>query len=486
MPPPLPRLATSMLIDGALIARSDGDRSVRRIVDPARDRPLGAAPEATPAEVDAAVAGAARAFRDGTWRRRTPEQRGEVLRQIADRLRAAAADLALVESCNVGKPVDQARGDVQQAIDLFDYYARVIVDQPGEVIQDDDDQMTVVLREPVGVVAVIVPWNYPLAIAATAVAPALATGCSVVLKPSELTPFSALGLAEAAAGLLPPGVLNVVCGEGPTVGDALVSHPGVDQVAFTGGTATGAAIMAKASRSLKRLGLELGGKSPTIVLDDAPFDASVAAALQRIATNQGENCGAGSRLLVARPLYDDFVAALVAAAARLRTGDPQEVGTDLGPMISAAHRERVRGHVAVARQEARAVFTGSVPSDAPLANGFFEPLSIWEAGPDTRLWHDEVFGPVLALTAFGSESEAVALANDSSFGLMASIWCGDRGRGFRVARALRAGVIRINDASPPLHGPWGGFKQSGLGGRGQGRYGLHACTELKQISLDLT
>lgn len=473
-----------ILVGGEFVARDSADH-VRAVVDPARDTIIATVPEASISHVDRAVHQAREAFDRQIWAGKDPWERGSTLLAIATEMRHVHDELAALESLNVGKPIAQARGDVHLAIQIFDYYGRVIVDYPTEVIEDGPEQLTFVTRVPVGVVAAIVPWNYPLAIAATAVAPALAMGCSVVLKPSELTPLTALRLGEIASKHLPAGVLSVIPGDGPTIGSRLAIHDEIDQIVFTGGTETGRHIMRSAAADVKRIGLELGGKSPTIVLADAPVQASVADALQRIVLNQGENCGAGSRLLVHESRYDEFVDRLVDAAARVTIGDPQDEATTLGPMISATHSERVRSYMTVAAKECQEIFVGETPSERPLVDGFFAPLSIWEAKPGGKIWREEVFGPLLAVTRFSEEDEAVTLANDSVYGLMASIWAGDRGDALRVSRRLRVGSIRINQASPPLHGPWGGFKHSGLG-RSQGRYGLERSSELKQISVNLT
>lgn len=475
----------AMLIGSRLVRRNPHDQRVREVTDPARDRTLAVVPEATEDETRDAVAAARGAFVNRSWSRLTPRERGDALLAVAAVLRDHADELTRLESLNVGKPVSQARGDIALAADYFDYFGRVIIDLPGEVIQNDDDQMTFVVRQPVGVVAAIVPWNFPLVVAATAVGPALAAGNTVVLKPSELTPLSALRLGELVADILPAGVLNIVAGGGNTVGETLTGDTGVNRIVFTGSTTTGKRIMSKASGTMKRIGLELGGKSPTVVLDDAPLEASVRSALQRIALNQGENCAAGSRLLVHKSGYDAFTEALRAEAAKLVPGDPQSDCTDIGPMISLEHRRRVESYVDLAQHDGQALYIGGTPDDSELERGFYVPVSIWNVGTDSRLWSEEVFGPVLAVVSYEDEDEAIKLANDTQFGLLATVWCGDRGRGLRVARRIDAGVVRINNAGSPLHGPWGGFKMSGIG-RGYGRHAIEESTELKQINLDLT
>jgi len=456
----------------------------REILDPARGTVISEVPDAEGKDVDEALRAARAAFEAGLWSRASRSHRGDALLAIALRIREHIDDLALIDSLNVGKPIGQARDDAGQAADFFDNCGRVISTLTDEILDGGEGETCLVVREPVGVVAAITPWNFPVAIAASALAPALAAGNSVVLKPSPQTPLSALRIAEIASDLLPHGTLSVVAG-GQTVGRALADHAQVDRIVFTGSTATGREIMRVAAQDFKRVGLELGGKSPTIVFADAPFDAAVRSALARFTLNQGENCSAGTRLLVQESIADRFIEALVAAADGLSVGDPQQETTAIGPMITARHLERVRGHMEQADAEAARLYVGPTPSRPPLRDGFFAPVSIWRAGPDTALWRNEVFGPTLAVTTFEDEDDAIRLANDSDYGLMAVVWCGDRARGIRVARRVQAGIVRINQAGMPTGGPWGGFKASGIG-RSYGRYGIDAASELKQINIDLT
>jgi len=456
----------------------------RDIIDPARGTTLTTVTDATTAEVHAACSLARSCFDSGEWSCTARSERGDSLIAIAARLREHRDELAMLDSLNVGKPIAQAEDDATQAADFFEQCGRVISTLHDEVIDSGRDRTCLVIREPIGVVAAITPWNFPAAIAASALAPALAAGNSVVLKPSPETPLSALRIAELASDLLPRGTLSVLPG-GTEVGRELAAHPEIDRIAFTGSTTTGREVMEVAAKDFKSVGLELGGKSPTVVFDDAPFDEAVRSALARFTLNQGENCSAGTRLLVQESIAEQFVEALIELAGQLSIGDPQDRRTDIGPMITARHLARVQGHLVSAVQEAKLLFEGSTPSDPAFAGGFFSPVSIWEAGPVTRLWREEVFGPVLAVTTFQDEADAVRLANDSDYGLMAVVWSGDRGRGIRVARRIRAGIVRINQAGMPTGGPWGGFKSSGIG-RSYGRYGIDAASELKQINVDLT
>jgi betaine-aldehyde dehydrogenase len=472
-----------MLIGGKWIARSEGDHNTRTIENPSTSQTICTVPEATLDEVRSAVTAACNAFDDGEWSSRPPASRGDVLRQMAQQLRASAADVALAECLDVGKPITQAQADVKAAIELLDYYASLTSDWTEHVVRNDSNQLSYVSREPVGVVASIVPWNYPLVLAVQSVATALAAGCTVVLKPSELTPASAILLSRIAAELIPPGVFNLVLGAGETVGGALVRSDAVDAVLFTGSTEVGVTIQQIGAYTMKRVSLELGGKSPTIVMADAPFDAAVDNALMKISINQGENCGAGSRLLLQRDIAADFLDALCERAAKLQIGDPLDPDTDIGPMISADHKERVNGYMEYARSEGVKLFELSVP-DELTHQGHFVPLTFWDCGPGTRLWKEEVFGPVLTVQLFNDEDDAVALANDTHYGLMAMLWTGAHAAGIRMAQRIRAGVIRINEGVEPMQGPWGGYKMSGIG-RSSGHYAFDTVTELKLINVGL-
>lgn len=457
--------------------------TARPVLDPARAEVLQQVPDSSPQQVDEVVRRARVAFAGGRWSRCPRRERAEVLTEVGRRIRQHAVELAETESRNVGKPIVQARGDVLGAAETFEVCAQVIGSLTDEVIDGGTDQTTLVVREPVGVVAGIVPWNYPLAIAAGTLAPALAAGNSVVLKPSPETPLSALRLEQLAGDLFPPGVLGLVTG-GVETGRHLVAQPQVDRVQFTGSTRAGHEIMAAAAVRYARLGLELGGKSATLVFADAPLRAAAASAVWRFTANQGENCGAGSRLLVEAAVYDEFLEAVLDEVRTLVVGDPMDEATAIGPMISQAHRQRVQRHLDAAAATSTLLHQGAVPDRPPLDRGFFVPPSVWETEPGTALWHEEVFGPVLAVRRFEHEDEAVELANHSTYGLMAHVWCGDRGRAVRIARRIDAGVIRINKAVEGPTGPWGGMKSSGIG-RNLGRYGIDAASELKQICLDL-
>jgi acyl-CoA reductase-like NAD-dependent aldehyde dehydrogenase len=473
---------STSFVAGRWDAPGNGAGDGRPVLDPARGTPIAEVVHADGSVAEEAASAAAKAFEAGDWRSRDPMERGDVLAEIARRLRERADVLARTESLNVGKPIAQARGEVAGAAEIFDYHARLTASLEGDIVQQSRDQVTLVAREPVGVVLAIVPWNFPLVIACEAVAAALAAGCSVVLKPSTLTPLSALGLFEAMESLLPPGVANLVLGDGST-GEALVRDPHVDAVLFTGSTATGSAIMRAAADDIKRVGLELGGKAPVVVLDDAPLDAAVDNALARVVTNQGENCGAGVRVLVHESIHERFRDALVERAAAVTIGDPQDESIALGPMISADHQREVLSYVEGLPSD-QCLFRGEVPDAPPLDSGFFAPLTLATSGPGTPVWTDEIFGPVQTIVPFADDDEAVALANDTEYGLFASIWAGDRGRALRLSQEIRAATIRINDGVEPLPAPWGGMKRSGIGRIG-GKYGIEAVTELKAVAMGL-
>ncbi len=444
-----------------------------RVVEPATEEVLEELPRAGVEDVDAAVARAAAAF--PAWRAVTPSDRATVLRRIADAVIAHRDELALIEARNAGKPIEDARGEMDMVAQVFHYYAGAPERLLGDTIPVAGGQGFTV-REPLGVVGLIVPWNFPLTIASWKLGPALAAGNTVVLKPAELTPLSALRFAELAveAGL-PEGVFNVVVGPGSTCGARLVEHPGVAKIAFTGSTEVGRSIAAGAAQTIKRVTLELGGKSPNIIFADADLAAAAAAAPGAVFGNAGQDCCARSRILVQAPALDEFMAELERAVTAIRVGDPLDEATQMGPLISAGQRETVSSYVA---DGAPVAFRGTAP-DGP---GFwFAPTVLCPVDPDARAAREEIFGPVAVVIPFTDEEEAVRLANDTIYGLSGSIWSGDGGRALRVARAVDAGVLSINsNTSVRVATPFGGFKQSGYG-RELGPHALDAYTEVKSI-----
>jgi betaine-aldehyde dehydrogenase len=443
------------------------------VLEPATEAVLAEVPRAGAEEADAAVA-AARAALAG-WRAVAPGARAALLRELAEVLAANAEELAVLEARNAGKAIADARGEMGMVVETFRYYAGAPERLLGDTIPVAGGQAFTV-REPVGVVALITPWNFPLTIASWKLGPALAAGNTVVLKPAELTPLSALRFAELAAEAgLPQGVVNVVVGPGRTVGQRLVEHPGVDKIAFTGSTEVGRSIAAGAAQTIKRVTLELGGKSANIVFADADIEAAAAAAPLAVFGNAGQDCCARSRILVQAEAMDSFMAALERSVKELRVGDPLAEDTQMGPLISAGQRESVASFL---DDGAPVAFRGS----APEGPGFwFAPTVLAPVDPGARAAREEIFGPIAAVLGFRDEQEAVALANDTIYGLSGSIWTRDGARALRVARAVQTGVLSINsNSSVRVATPFGGFKQSGYG-RELGPHALDAYTEVKTI-----
>jgi betaine-aldehyde dehydrogenase len=446
---------------------------VLRVIEPATEELLEEAARGGVDEIDAAVASAQRAF--PAWRDVAPGDRARILRRLGDAVEAELEPLAVLEARNAGKPIGAARGEIGMVADVFRYYAGAPERLMGDTIPVAGGQAFTV-REPLGVVGLITPWNFPLAIASWKLGPALAAGNTVVLKPAELTPLTALRLADIAleAGL-PEGVLNVVAGPGATAGARLVEHPGVAKIAFTGSTAVGRSIARTAAESIKRVTLELGGKSANVIFADADLEAAAAAAPWAVFDNAGQDCCARSRILVQADVVDDFLALLRPHVEAIRVGDPLDPATEMGPLISASHREKVASFVGA---DAPVAFRGSVP-DGP--GYWFPPTILSPVDPGDRAVREEIFGPVAAVIPFRDEAEAIALANDTIYGLSGSIWTRDGGRALRIARAVQTGVLSINsNSSVRVTTPFGGFKQSGYG-RELGPHATDAYTEVKTI-----
>lgn len=457
--------------------------------NPATGAAIADVAEAGPTDVDAAVTAARRAFEDPAWRRMDAADRGTLLWRIADAIEARADELLRLEVIDNGKPIREAKFDLRQAIDAFRYYAGWTTKLEGETIPVRGDVLNYTLREPVGVVGGIIPWNFPLLMAAWKVAPALACGNTMVLKPAEQTPLSALELAAIAADVgLPPGVLNVVPGYGETAGAALVAHAGVDKVAFTGSTAVGRTIMREAAATLKRVSLELGGKSPNIVLADADLEAAARGAFSAVFYNAGQACTAGSRLLIHESVKDALVDQLVERAATMKPGDPLDPKRRMGPLISEEQLARVLGYIATGRDEGARLRVGGERLDyAGDQRGYWIAPAVFDhVAPDATIAREEIFGPVLAVLPFSDEEEAVALANQTSYGLAAAVWTRDVKKAHRIARDVQAGTVWINTYHPlDAASPFGGYKQSGFG-RELGAYALDLYTQIKSVWVDLS
>jgi acyl-CoA reductase-like NAD-dependent aldehyde dehydrogenase len=441
-----------------------------RVLNPATEEPIAELPELTAEDADAAVAHAKTAF--PAWRAVAPADRARLLRRVAALVEEHGEELARIESQNVGKPIAGARAEVGMVAEVFHFYAGAVDKHHGETIPVAGG-VDVTFREPLGIVGLIVPWNFPLNIASWKLGPALACGNTVVLKPAELTPLSALRLADLVleAGI-PHGVVNVVAGKGSVVGQRLVEHPDVAKIGFTGSTEVGRGVMQAAAGTIKRVTLELGGKSANVIFADADLEKAAAAAPYAVFDNAGQDCCARSRIFVERSVYDRFLELLVASTRGVKVGDPSAEETEMGPLISAAHRETVASFV-----DGDVAFRGEAP-DGP---GFWFPCTLVEATNDDRIAREEVFGPVAAVIPFDGEEEALRLANDTPYGLSGSIWTQDGARALRMARGIDSGVLSVNsNSSVRVSTPFGGFKQSGFG-RELGLHGLEGYSEVKNV-----
>jgi betaine-aldehyde dehydrogenase len=455
------------------------------VYDPSTQEIIANVAAASGAEVDSAVKAARAAFDSGAWRKTTAQDRGRILFKLADKIRENAAILAEIETRNTGKPIVEAEYDIADVVTCFEYYGGLATKIMGNVLPVPANALSLALREPVGVAGQIIPWNYPLLMAAWKLAPALAAGCTCVLKSAEQTPLTALELAAWFEEVgLPPGVVNLINGMGEPTGAALVAHPGVDKIAFTGSAAVGKSIVKSAADTLKRVSLELGGKSPNIFFADADWEAAVDGALFGVFVNQGEVCTAGSRILVEKKIYSKFLEAITEKAKRIKLGPPLERDTKMGPLVSKEQCERVMSYIEIGKQEAKVAIGGGRSKE--FRKGYYvEPTIFYDVDNSARIAREEIFGPVASVIPFDDDSDAIRIANDTPYGLAGAVWTRDIYKALRVVKELRAGIIWVNHMQPTyVEAPWGGYKQSGYG-RELGPWGFEEYLETKQVFINL-
>ena len=476
------KISNCMLINGQLRSQASGGRL--ELVEPATEQVWNEVPAAGKQEIDEALQAASEAFRKSDWTSANPGRRTEVLYCLAQLIRQHVEELAVMESRNVGKPITDARWEINAGARCFEYYAGAISRFGGQTIPVASNGFDYTLRVPVGVVAAIVPWNFPFLMACWKVAPALATGNAVVLKPASLTPLTALALGQLAmqAGV-PEGILHVVPGRSGEIGDYLVSHSLVNKITLTGETSTGVRIMKLAADDIKRVSLELGGKNPNIIFADADVEVAAMAAPMAVFANTGQDCCARSRVLVEKSAYDRFLKAFVEATRALVVGDPLDEATQIGPMVSAEQRQSVEKHIELAREQDGNILCGG---DRPKETGYYlSPTIIDGLETSAQLCQEEIFGPVACVIPFKDEAEAIELANDTRYGLSASVWTSNLQKALRVARAVKSGVLSVNTNSSVFQeAPFGGFKRSGFG-RDLGMEAMQLYTELKNVFISL-
>lgn len=455
------------------------------VYDPSTEEVIAEVPDGNASDIDKAAKAARAAFDSGAWPQTSGQERGRLLFRLADRIRTEATSLAELEARNSGKPIVEAEFDIADAANCFEYYGGWATKISGSVNPVPDNALSLSIREPVGVAGQIVPWNYPLLMAAWKLAPALAAGCTCVLKPAEQTPLTILEVATYFNDLgFPPGVINIVTGMGETAGAPLVAHPDVDKIAFTGSNAVGKMILKSAADSIKRVTMELGGKSPNIFFEDADFEAAIDGALFGVFINQGEVCSAGSRILVQKSIYNRFVEAMAAKAKTIKLGRPLDRETKMGALVSKEQYERVRSYQEIGKGEAKLVVGGGRAQE--FSRGYYvEPTIFANVENSARIAREEIFGPVASVISFENEAEAIKIANDTPFGLAAAVWSRDIYRALRAVKSIRAGIVWVNHMQPTyVEAPWGGYKQSGYG-RELGPWGVEEYLETKQVHINL-
>jgi len=470
-------------VNGQWVSSASGETFP--VYDPSTEEVIAQVASSNAEDIDKAVKAARAAFDSGPWPATTAQDRGRILFRLAEKIRQNAAQLSELECRNTGKPIVEAEFDIADVATCFEYYGGLANKVTGNVNPVPANALSFTMREPIGVAGQIIPWNYPLLMAAWKLAPAIAAGCACVLKPAEQTPLTALEFANwfEEAGL-PPGVINIVNGFGETAGAAIVAHPNVDKIAFTGSAAIGKIIVKSAADTLKRVTLELGGKSPNIFFPDADWEAAVDGALFGVFINQGEVCSAGSRILVEKKIYPKFVEAMAEKAKRIKLGAPLERDTKMGPLVSKEQYDRVSSYLEVGKKEAKVAIGGGRPKQ--FGKGYYvEPTIFYDVQNSARIAREEIFGPVASVIPFDGESEAIRIANDTPYGLAAAVWTRDIYKAFRVVKSLRAGIIWVNHMQPTyVEAPWGGYKQSGFG-RELGPWGLEEYLETKQVFVNL-